>query len=502
VLAVVALLAAASIVIGATSVILLRATLVDRLDEQLRAATLRSQGPGAPDDGPPRLPGPNADIPRELVTVGTVTAIVLADTYYAGAFYDDEGSPRPLDADQQEIIAGLLDDGRPQSATLGGLGDYRFVSVEGPSDVVRVIGLPLSPVNSIVGQLLVAVGIVTLLGVALAGVAGTVVVRRSLRPLDRVAATAGRVAELQLDRGEVALAERVADVDADPRTEVGQVGAAINRMLGHVASALSARQESERKVRQFVADASHELRTPLASIRGYSELTRRTGHDLPADVVHSIGRVESEAVRMTSLVEDLLLLARLDEGRDLESEPVDLSRLLIDAVSDAHAAGPHHEWSLDLPEEPMVILGDRLRLHQVVANVLTNARVHTPAGTTVAVVLRGAAGEAGADVAARGDLAAGVDVAARGDLAVGGDLAVLTIADTGPGIPSELQPHLFERFARGDSSRSRVAGSTGLGLAIVQAVVAGHGGAVTVRSGPGETVFTVLLPVAGPRSPA
>jgi two-component system OmpR family sensor kinase len=243
-------------------------------------------------------------------------------------------------------------------------------------------------------------------------------------------------------------------------------------MLGHVASALTARQASENKVRQFVADASHELRTPLAAIRGYAELTRRGDHELPDDVVHSLGRVESEATRMTSLVEDLLLLARLDEGRDLESDPLDLSRLLIDAVSDAHAAGPEHEWSLDMPEEPVLIDGDDARLHQVVANLLANARVHTPDGTDVVTAV-----------------------------SIEGEDAVITVTDDGPGIPEDLQPVLFERFARGDSSRSRAAGSTGLGLAIVAAVVEGHDGTVTVQSEPGRTQFRVTLPLSRAREP-
>ena len=219
-------------------------------------------------------------------------------------------------------------------------------------------------------------------------------------------------------------------------------------------------------MRQFVADASHELRTPLAAIRGYAELTRRGNYDLPSDVVHSLGRVESEATRMTSLVEDLLLLARLDEGRDLESAPLDLTRLLIDSVSDAHAAGPDHEWSLDLPEEPVMIEGDVARLHQVFANLLGNARVHTPVGTGVVT-----------------------------SVVIDGPRAVVTVSDDGPGIPAELQPVLFERFARGDSSRSRAAGSTGLGLAIVAAVVEGHGGTVEVQSEPGSTSFRVILPL-------
>jgi two-component system OmpR family sensor kinase len=232
-----------------------------------------------------------------------------------------------------------------------------------------------------------------------------------------------------------------------------------------VASALTVRQESENKVRQFVADASHELRTPLASIRGYAELTRLGNHQLPDDVVHAIGRVESEAKRMTSLVEELLLLARLDEGRDLQRQPFDVTQMMIDVVSDAHAAAPDHEWSLTQPDEPVMVDGDAPRLHQAVSNLLTNARAHTPEGTNVDVTL----------------------AADEGNI-------VITVTDDGPGIPEEFQSQLFERFARGDGSRSRVAGGTGLGLAIVRAVVSGHGGTVGLSSRPGHTEFRMQLP--------
>jgi two-component system, OmpR family, sensor kinase len=287
------------------------------------------------------------------------------------------------------------------------------------------------------------------------------VVRRELRPLERVAVTAGRVSRLPLDRGEVELAERVPD--ADPRTEVGQVGTALNRMLDHVGWALESRQESETRLRQFLADASHELRTPLAAIRGYAELTRRD--PLPAETEYSLVRISSQAERMTTLVEDMLLLARLDSGRPLESADVDLTRLVVDAVSDAHATGPDHRWALQLPEDPVVVRGDASRLTQVLTNLLANARTHTPPGTTVTVSL------------------AGDPHGAR-----------LMVADDGPGIPPDLLPHVFERFARGSSSRSRSNGSTGLGLSIVHAVVAAHEGSVTVTSVPGRTEFTVLLP--------
>jgi two-component system OmpR family sensor kinase len=255
--------------------------------------------------------------------------------------------------------------------------------------------------------------------------------------------------------------------DTDPRTEVGQVGTALNRMLDHVEGSLAARQESETQVRQFVADASHELRTPLASIRGYAELVRRQHAEVPTDVGHAVRRVESEALRMSELVEELLLLARLDAGRELTTEEVDLTALVVDTVSDAHVAGRTHHWQVDLPDEPVLVPGDAARLHQVLANLLANVRSHTPDGTTATVRLRSEAG-----------------------------WAVVQVADDGPGVPAALRPHVFERFARGDASRSRSAGSTGLGLAIVHAVVTAHGGQVTVDSGPGRTVFTVRLPHA------
>jgi two-component system OmpR family sensor kinase len=246
-------------------------------------------------------------------------------------------------------------------------------------------------------------------------------------------------------------------------------------MLDRVASALSARHASETRVRQFVADASHELRTPLAAIRGYTELAQRKRRELPDDVAHAMSRVESETVRMTHLVEDMLLLARLDAGRPLVQEPVDVSMLVVDAVSDAHVAGLDHDWALDLPEEPVTVVGDEARLQQVLVNLLANARIHTPPGTTVTT-----------------------------SLAQDGSTAVLTVTDDGPGIAADLLPEVFERFARGDSSRARrgaaptaassPSGSTGLGLSIVAAVVKAHDGTIEVRSEPGRTEFEVRLP--------
>jgi two-component system OmpR family sensor kinase len=336
-----------------------------------------------------------------------------------------------------------------------------------PSGDVLVTGLPLSSTADAVRRLVAVELLVGLLALAAAALAAVLVIRRTLRPLDRVAATATRVSELPLASGEVQLAERVPPEDTDPATEVGQVGTALNRMLDHVEGSLAARQESETRVRQFVADASHELRTPLSSIRGYAELVGRQRAEVPTDVGHAMRRVESEALRMSELVEELLLLARLDAGRELASEEVDLTALIVDTVSDAHAAGPAHRWQVDLPDTPVLVPGDPARLHQVLVNLLANVRSHTPQGTTATVRLR---------------------------IEDGG--AVLQVTDDGPGIPAALRPHVFERFARGDASRSRAAGSTGLGLAIVHAVVTAHGGLIEVSSEPGRTVFSVRLPHA------
>lgn len=465
VLSVVGLLALASVIIGLVSVLALQRALTDRLDEQLTGAIVRSQGAG---DRSPNDDDFGRSIRPELIAVGLISATVTNGFVDRAVYFTERGTVQSLTVAQATSLFQVSVDGKPLTVSVEGLGSYRVVAGTVNSSRIVLVALPLAPLNSVLWQLALVISLITLTGIIAAGFAARFIVRLALRPLDRVAATATQVAQLPLDRGEVALAVRVPESDANDDTEVGKVGAAINLMLGHVASALSSRQESERKVRQFVADASHELRTPLAAIRGYAELTRRGRHELPDDVVHAIGRVESEATRMTSLVEDLLLLARLDEGRDLQHDPVDLSRLLIDTLSDAHAAGPGHVWALDLPEEPVIVSGDELRLHQVIANLLANARVHTPPGSTVT---------------------ASLVVSATNQ-------AIISVTDNGPGVPENLRPTLFERFARGDSSRSRRAGSTGLGLAIVRAVVEGHGGSVGVDSVPGQTVFTVHLPVA------
>ncbi|MFI1196183.1 ATP-binding protein [Micromonospora sp. NPDC020750] len=468
--AVVALLALVSVGIGGLTTVALRHFLVGQVDDQLNFDRHRVGGDRR--DRYPTLP----PLPRDVTLPpgfpsGSIVVRVVDGRVVEAKIRNSAGSVEPLATGTAAPLAGLAVDGRPRTVDLGDQGDYRavarqFVDLDNDgSGGVLVFALPLTGVQDTVWWMVLAQAGVAAAGLLVAGGLGALIVQATLRPLRRVAATAARVTELPLDRGEVALSVRVPAADTDPRTEIGQVGGALNRMLGHVAAALAARQASETRVRQFVADASHELRTPLAAIRGYAEVARR-GHDrVPPDVAHALRRVESESTRMTSLVDDLLLLARLDSGRPLAVEPVDLTALVVDAVSDAHVAGPEHRWQLDLPEAEQMVPGDAARLHQVVANLLANARVHTPPGTTVTTRLA--------------PTPAGV---------------VLSVTDDGPGVPADLQNEVFERFARGDSSRSRAHGSTGLGLAIVAAVVDAHHGGVEVSSRPGRTVFTVSLP--------
>ncbi|MFI7667834.1 sensor histidine kinase [Nocardia sp. NPDC049526] len=472
--------------IGAATEFALQQFLVHQLDTELVDVQKRSLGDvgGGPSLGPrpsgqPSMPpppppppsgsGPGPDfLDRRGIQPDTIGAIVHEGSVTKAGRIAGDGTQRSLSHAAQQQLAAVPANGKPVTVALDGQGRYRVVADTTWSGEIVVTGMPLTTVDATLLRVLLILGIVTAIVSIIAITVGIWLIRQALAPLDRVAATAARVADLELDRGEVVLPVRVPAADADPRTEVGQLGSAVNRMLDHITSALSARHDSETRVRQFLADASHELRTPLAAIRGYAELAQRKRAEVPGEVAYAMGRVDSESRRMTGLVEDMLLLARLDSGRGLEHEPVDLTQLTVDAVSDAHIAGPEHRWDLELPDEPVVTTGDAARLHQVLANLLTNARVHTSPGTTVLTSL-----EVDSD---------------------GG--AVWRVTDDGPGIPEGLQPMVFQRFARGDSSRSRRAGSTGLGLAIVAAVVKAHGGDISVDSAPGRTEFTVRLPGA------
>jgi two-component system OmpR family sensor kinase len=336
--------------------------------------------------------------------------------------------------------------------------------LKGPSSSTIVAALPMKPVSDTLHRLLLIEVGVGLAALVLVGVTGSLLVRFSLRPLERIAASARGIVAADLSSAESTVQLRVPD--APPTTEVGQLSSALNAMLQHIEAAFDARTEAEQKLRQFVADASHELRTPLSSIRGYAELFRRGAGAHPDDLAMAMRRIEEEGQQMSALVDDLLLLARLDQGRPLEREPVDIAAICADAATDSRVVDSRWPVVLDVPPDPLLVIGDQLRLRQVLANLVRNARVHTPPGTTITIT------------------------ATHQDEST----AAITVADNGPGIPPEALPYVFDRFFRADMSRSRVSGGSGLGLSIVQAIVRSHGGDVLVSSVPGRTSVEVRLP--------
>ncbi len=473
----VALVALVSLLIGTVTTIAMQSYLTDRLDNEVikslqRAELVPSRRLGVEADDARGSRADRSGTPPDVrgQGVGTLTAFLFADgeTGLGDVIIDGEDgqtSRRTLDASTLAMLADLPPDGRVREVRIPDLGRYRVAASESRFGATVVSGLPTAEVGDVVGSLILVEVLLGTTGVLLAGGVGLVVVRRQLRPLREVALTAQTVAGMRLDSGEVALNERVPTHLTDSRTEVGQVGSALNNLLAHVETSLSARHRSEQQVRQFVADASHELRTPLTTIAGYTELARR--HPGDAETAQTaLAKVQEESSRMTALVEDLLLLARLDAGRPLASAPVDLTRLLLEAVEDARVVAPEHRWALQLGAEPVEVIGDEQRLHQVVTNLLTNAAKYTPPGTQVTVGVRPDG---------------------------------FSVHDNGPGFPPDLlgrsdegQP-AFERFARGDASRNR-AGGAGLGLSLVQAIVAAHHGTVTLASRSGDTTISVHLP--------
>jgi len=326
------------------------------------------------------------------------------------------------------------------------------------------VATPIVGLDETLGRL-VAVDIAVTAAILVAlGLLGYAVVRVGMRPLVEIEATAGAIAAGDLRR-------RVAR--EDDRTEIGRLGTSLNAMLATIEQAFADQRASEDRLRQFLADASHELRTPVTSIRGYAELFRRGAAERPEDLATAMRRIEDESIRMAGLVDDLLLLARLDQGRPLEREPVDVAIVAADVVADAEALAPEREIHLEV-EGPLVVLGDEGRLHQVVANLVTNARRYTPERSPITVRASTRANR-----------------------------VVLEVVDQGGGIDPEHLPHLFERFYRADRSRARGSGGSGLGLAIVASIVEAHGGTVRVASevGVGST-FTVELPLAASDEPA
>ncbi|BAJ74422.1 signal transduction histidine kinase [Microbacterium testaceum StLB037] len=466
------LVAIAFVVMSLATIVALRSFALDRLDQQVVEGLSFAVGRGSsePRPAPDQREGQNQgqDAERPAPRIGSLQAVVTSDgTVRTSSYTRSDGTQVQLTEDQvARLRADVSTDRTPTSIDLGGdLGSFRVAAadVDGTTVFAGSSQADVSATTSALTVILLAVSAATLL-IAVFGL--SFFVRRSLRPLDRVADVAQRVSTLSLSQGSVDIPDRVAPTDTDPSTEVGRVGSSLNDLLGHVQSSLAARHHSEEQLRRFIADASHELRTPLASIRGYAQLSLGEDAPMTPTQARSFDRIESEAQRMASLVDDLLLLARLDAGQPLRRDEVELTLLAVDAVSDAHAADATHEWRLDVTDDLISVTGDENRLRQVVANLLRNASTHTPAGTTVTLSL----GREGSE-------------------------AVLRVTDTGPGIDPGVAGRLFDRFARADDARNRDAGSTGLGLSIAEAITAAHGGTISVESAPGRTVFEVRLPV-------
>jgi two-component system OmpR family sensor kinase len=338
-----------------------------------------------------------------------------------------------------------------------GGGRYRVHAEQTFGGDTLVVATPLDDVDATLRRLLLIMLLVTGLVLGALAALGLWVVRLGLRPLDAVGETAAAIAAGDLTRR----VER-----AEPRTEVGRLGLALNAMLGQIESAFEAQAASERKLRRFVADASHELRTPLAAIRAYAELFKRGADRRPADLARSMDGITRESKRMSILVADLLLLARLDEGRPLERKPVELDEVVSEAVETAQTVEPDRPIALDA--EPASVLGDRERLRQIVDNLLVNVRSHTPAGAPVSVRVARDNGS-----------------------------ALVEVSDSGPGLTAEQAERVFERFYRVDQSRARGSGGVGLGLSIVAAVAEAHGGSVAAEAVPGRgATFRITIPLA------
>lgn len=492
VVSIVGIVALFAIAVGVLSITVLYRGLSDRLDDRLdqllRAPFITSIEPSGQQ--------PQTDpLDQAGQQLNTISVQLLGTGSVLKAKYTNEsGETTDLTAGQLQQVLQAVADGEPGSAATVDITDIGTVRVKAdstPAGIIAVVGVPTEEILATTWLLALIYTLVAVAAIALVGAGASALVARQLRPLERVADTAVRVSQKELAAGEVAIPERVPAEYTDPGTEVGRVGASLNRLLASVEQALGAREASEAKLRQFVADASHELRTPLAAVRGYAELAAREPERLSEQQRTSLDRIQGSSQRMSSLVEDLLLLARLDAGQQPVRVRLDANEVAVGCFEDAAVAYPSHSWSLDAEAETLDVIGDRAALAQVLGNLLRNAAVHTAPGTHVT-------------------LATSYAVDAAGPRTDSGRWVRLTVTDTGGGIDPEIAPHIFERFVRGDASRTRASGqgayatgsktqgSSGLGLAISHAIVEAHGGALEVASRPGHTVFTVLLPAAGP----
>lgn len=465
-------------VLGVLSTATLSRSVDGMVDSQLDAA---AEGFGASVVKFRSSPTPSGELPApgtmkpltHLVgqAPGNIVVLIRDGVVMDSALFGD-GEAQRAPASATDVIRDRTGDTAGNSTVhLPGLGNYRIQTRNGGPGELLVTGVSNRAAEHAVTQQNIVVSSLTALTLLVTGLGTFLIVRHALRPLGRVAAAAAEVVKLPLDRDNYAITVRVPEEAADRRTEVGLVGHTLNTLLAHVGGALAEVAASDRRMRRFITDASHELRTPLAAVLGHAELTRQDSDALPETTEYALARIESESKRMNALVSDLLLLARLDEGHDIENTLVNLADIVRDAVNDAAVIAPSHHWRCETPTGALWCRGDQAQLHQTVANLLSNARTHTPPGTTVVVVARAVPDAKGPHVE-------------------------VTITDDGPGIAADLVPHLFERFVRADTSRSRQAGSTGLGLAIVASIVEAHHGTVTAESRPGQTTFRIRLPEA------
>ena len=477
--------------IGTASWLSVRTSLMSDLDEQLTSMTshARSGGPGS---GPGAGPGTESTSAvdsalRFLFQPGVGDgALAVVDSGGGGEGLIAEAGlnrPRSLSTDAIEALLSVepgTSEASHESVRVPGFGVYRVVAFE-ENGTRTVYGVPQGSVDAALDRTAWTTSVVVLIGVLITAGLMAVIIHRQLRDLRDVARTAREVTDLELSAGKPELALRVPSELAIPGTEVGDVGAAVNRMLDHVGTALDERYRGTEQMRRFVADASHELRTPIATIRGWADLTRPYRDDLPAEVATSLGKIDSGAMRMSSLVVDLLLLARLEAGRQPTSEDtVDVSSLLVELVEDAHVVNPDHRISLDVPPEALEVRGAADQVRRVVSIVLTNACVHTPPGTTVHVE------------------AQAMRKPVSGQLP--SDVVSIRISDDGQGIPPEIRDRVFDRFVRGDPSRARQdgakGGSSGLGLAIAAGLVDLMHGSISMSSTEAGTTFELRLPAA------
>jgi len=452
-LGVVALAAVGLVAANVATYSTLSSYLLDRTDSTLdqTAQTLRRPGPGG---------GIRSAPPGTFVQVRSLDGDTVVATF-SGATLPGASVPAPNLPDAVRPPALNRTTEAVRFFTVGGAHggpEYRVrASIAQGDEAMLLVASSLRDVNSTLNRLLAIELVVTALVLAAIAGLGLWLVRLGLRPLDAIGQTASAIAAGDLSRR----VER-----AEERTEVGRLGLALNSMLARIESSFRAQEASERKLRRFVADASHELRTPLSAVRAYAELYDRGAAERPDDLERSMKGISRESERMSVLVEDLLLLARLDDGRPLERERVELDEVVGEAVETAQAVDP--DRAIELHAEPATVLGDRVRLRQIVDNLLANVRAHTPPGTPASVSVTRRNGS-----------------------------AEISVTDAGPGLDEEHLEHLFERFYRADPSRARASGGVGLGLAIVAAVAEAHGGTASASSRPGEgTTIAIALPLA------